>query len=188
MFWNVLECCSIFQICWWITLWWVTPTFLMIDCFLMHKNGWNHHGTWWVSAPGFDKCWYIKPFNGRRPRRWNCMDCDAAGTAATMDLGPLGLTRDFPFHLKGFLSGLNETGSGNILNQLCFLSSALLQFWTLVAKSLIGFTMSGRASLPSHRAFIKILQASAMILLPGLTASTGRIFCQSLSNVLGRGR
>ena len=50
-----------------------------VDCFLMHKNGWNHHGTWWVSAPGFDKCWYIKPFNGRRPRRWNCMDCDAAG-------------------------------------------------------------------------------------------------------------
>ena len=40
-----------------------------------------------------------------------------------------------------------------------FLSSAFVQDCAFVAKSLIGFTMSGRARRPNHNAFIRILQA-----------------------------
>ena len=45
------------------------------------------------------------------------------------------------------------------INRNSLLSSPLGQDWTLVARSLIGLIMSGRANRPSHRAFIRILHA-----------------------------
>lgn len=40
-----------------------------------------------------------------------------------------------------------------------FLSSAHVHAWTLVAKSLVGFTISGLAKRPSQSAFIRMRQA-----------------------------
>ena len=45
------------------------------------------------------------------------------------------------------------------INLPSFLSSARVQDWTFVARSLIGLTMSGRARRASHSAFMRMRQA-----------------------------